>query len=77
MTQLPSVLTDGSWQDRAFISIIRKHDQEQVNFAGMIDEFGWGDGQKDFDGQPTSNGKNRRRRRNTKRDNIPRGTFRR
>lgn len=74
MTMLPSVLADGSWQDRAFVSVIRKKDQEQVNFAGMIDEFGWGDGQKDFDGQPISNG-GRIRERTAEEDATVNGTI--
>jgi len=53
---LPSSLTDGSWQDRAFVTIIRKSDQKSVDLHGATDEFGFGDGQKDFDGQPISNG---------------------
>jgi len=74
MANLPSVLTDGSWQDRAFISIIRKDDQEQADFAGLTDDFGWGDGQKDFDGQPISNG-GRIRERTAEEDATVNGTI--
>jgi len=74
MAKLPSVLTDGSWQDRAFISVIRKDDQEQADFAGLTESFGWGDGQKDFDGQPISNG-GRIRERTAEEDATVNGTI--
>ena len=53
---LPASLTEGSWQDRAFVTIIRKSDQKSVDLHGLTDEFGYADGQRDFDGQPISNG---------------------
>lgn len=53
---LPSSLTDGSWQDRAFVTIIRKSDQKSVDLHGATNDFGFADGQRDFDGQPISNG---------------------
>ena len=53
---LPSSLTDGSWQDRAFVTIIRKSDQKSIDLHGATDEFGYADGSRDFDGQPISNG---------------------
>jgi len=56
MAQQPSVLTDGSWQDRAFVTIIRKEDQKKVDMHGLTDDFGFGDGQKDFEQTPISNG---------------------
>ena len=56
MGQYPSTLTDGSWQDRAFVTIIRKEDQEKVDLHGPTTEFGFADGTRDFDGTPVSNG---------------------
>lgn len=53
---LPSSLTDGSWQDRAFVTVIRKSDQKSVDLHGTTSEFGYADGTKDFDGTPISNG---------------------
>lgn len=52
----PSVLTDGSWQDRAFVTIIRKDTEEEIDIHGATDDMGWADGMKDFDGVPTANG---------------------
>lgn len=52
----PTSLTDGSWQDRAFVTVIRKDDQNSIDIHGITDEFGFGDGSKDFEGQPISNG---------------------
>jgi len=52
----PSTLTDGSWQDRAFVTIIRKDDGKEVDLHGLTDEMGWADGMRDFDGVPTANG---------------------
>lgn len=70
----PTNLTDGSWQDRAFVTIIRKSDQKSVDLAGMTDEFGYGDGQRDFDGQPVSNG-GRIRERTAEEDATVNGTL--
>lgn len=53
---LPSSLTDGTWQDRAFVTVIRKSDQKSVDLHGATDEFGFGDGTKDFDTTRISNG---------------------
>jgi len=53
---LPSSLTDGSWQDRAFVTIIRKSDQKSVDLHGATDSFGFGDGGKDFDTTRISTG---------------------
>lgn len=56
MAAYPSTLTDGSWQDRAFVSIIRKDDEETVDLHGLTDEMGWADGMRDFEGVPVANG---------------------
>ena len=52
----PSTLTDGSWQERAFVTIIRKDDEKKADLHGLTDEMGWADGMRDFDGEPTANG---------------------
>lgn len=53
---LPSSLTDGSWQDRAFVTVIRKSDQKSVDLHGATDTFGFADGAKDFEPNRISNG---------------------
>lgn len=56
MAKYPSTLTDGTWQDRAFVTVIRKSDQKSIDLVGATDEFGFADGTKDFDGNAISNG---------------------
>jgi len=58
----PSQLTDASWQDRVFVTVTRKSDQTSFDFHGLLNEIGFGGGEKDFEGDPLMNGGRIRRR---------------
>jgi len=52
----PSVLQDASWQDRVFVGIKKKGGSSVKYFAGLTQEVGLPEHNKDFEGTPVANG---------------------
>lgn len=51
----PSVLEDVAWQERAFVTITEKGNDD-IDFHGIMSEMSWSGGSKDVEGTPMMNG---------------------